>query len=195
MSNYVNCYNILMVTVGIDEVGRGCWAGPLVVGAVILNSPVEGLKDSKKLTRNQRESLAEHIKRSAICSSLGWVWPPEIDGLGLTKATTLAIRRALEQIEHEYDEVIIDGKFNFLADNPKCRAIIKADDAVSAVSAASVMAKVARDGYMRSLVEQFPDYGFDSHVGYGTKKHLKSITDYGLLDIHRKSFKPLAALV
>src|SRR5690242_4594181 len=108
-----------MITVGIDEVGRGCWAGPVVAGAVILNEPVEGLKDSKKLTKRQRETFAAGI-HAAAAVGLGWAAPAEVDELGLTEAVRLAMRRALERLEPEtaYDEIIIDGHLNFLSENP-----------------------------------------------------------------------------
>lgn len=184
-----------MIIVGVDEVGRGCWAGPLVVGAVILNDPIDGLKDSKKLTKLQREDLATLIKKTAHYSGLGWVWPAEIDELGLTGATSLAINRSLEKLELKYDEIIIDGKFNFLPDSPKCRAVVKADNTVPAVSAASIIAKVERDGYMRKIARNFPEYGFDSHVGYGTKMHIAMMRKHGPCELHRLSYKPVGAAV
>ncbi len=184
-----------MVTVGIDEVGRGCWAGPLVAGAVILKQPIGGLKDSKKLSKKQREKLAAEIEVQAPAFGLGWVQPVEIDEMGLTAAIELAMRRALEQITASYDEIIIDGNFNFLPENPKVHTVIKADDTVPAVSAASIIAKVARDNYMAEIVEKFPDYGFERHVGYGTALHLERLKLHGVCELHRRSFKPIAALI
>ncbi len=182
-----------MITVGIDEVGRGCWAGPLVVGAVILNEPIVGLKDSKKLSKSQREKLSKLIYTKSTCARLGWVWPDEIDDIGLSKATSLAINRSLADIDCDYDEIIIDGKFNFLADNPKCRALIKADDCVPEVSAASIIAKVARDEYMRKLATDYPSYGFEKHVGYGTRLHALNLQKHGPCKVHRLSYKPVGA--
>jgi ribonuclease HII len=184
-----------MVTVGIDEVGRGCWAGPVVAGAVILGKPIAGLKDSKKLSKRQREKLAVEIKLWASVIGIGWVQPAEVDEIGLTAAVGLAMRRALEQISLNYNEVIIDGNFNFLADNPKAKAVIKADDSVPAVSAASIVAKVARDQYMAEISGQYPDYGFEKHVGYGTALHLAQLKLHGISDLHRRSFKPIQALL
>ena len=184
-----------MSTVGIDEVGRGCWAGPVVAGAVILKKPIIGLKDSKKLTKIQREVFAAQIHDEAGAVGLGWVTPAEVDEVGLTEAVRLAMRRALEEIAAEYDEIIIDGNLNFLADNPKARAVIKADDTVPTVSAASIVAKVARDNYMAEMAAGYPDYGFASHVGYGTALHLERLRLHGISELHRLSFKPVKALV
>lgn len=184
-----------MVTVGIDEVGRGCWAGPVVAGAVILGKPIDGLKDSKKLSKRQREKLAIEIKLWAEAIGIGWVQPAEVDEIGLTAAVGLAMRRALEQISLNYNQIIIDGNFNFLADNPKAQAVIKADDSVPSVSAASIIAKVARDQYMAEIAAQYPDYGFDKHVGYGTALHLAQLKLHGISDLHRRSFKPIQALI
>jgi ribonuclease HII len=184
-----------MIIAGIDEVGRGCWAGPLVAAAVILAEPIDGLRDSKKLSRQQRERLAAEIRVSAPAVCLGWVEVAEVDALGLTAAVGLAMRRALEQVDIDYDQIIIDGNFNFLVDNPKARAIIKADASVAAVSAASIVAKVARDDFMRQIVAKYPDYGFDKHVGYGTALHLKQLKLHGVSDLHRRSFKPVQALL
>jgi ribonuclease HII len=183
-----------MIIVGIDEVGRGCWAGPVVAGAVILSKPIAGLKDSKKLTKPQREVFAAQITEEALAVGLGWVAAKEVDGLGLTEAVRLAMRRALEEIEADYDQIIIDGNYNFLPENPKAQAVIKADDSVPAVSAASIVAKVARDNYMAEVAARYPDYGFTSHVGYGTALHLERLKLHGISDLHRRSFKPIQAL-
>lgn len=181
--------------VGIDEVGRGCWAGPLVAGAVMLQQPIPGLKDSKKLSKLQRERLAEAVMESGASVGLGWVQPAEIDDIGLTAAVQLAMERALRQIVLPYEEVIIDGNLNFLAHLPHTRALIKADDSVPAVSAASIVAKVARDQYMTDVAVQYPGYGFEQHVGYGTARHRAGLQQFGVTDIHRRSYKPVQALI
>lgn len=180
-----------MVTVGLDEVGRGCWAGPLVAAAVILNQPIAGLRDSKKLSRLQREKLALKINAKSASHNLGWVWPAEIDEFGLTLATSLAMRRALDGIIEPYEKIIIDGNYNYLANLPDTSALIGADDLIPAVSAASIIAKVARDNYMRLQAEIFPDYGFDHHVGYGTKLHIAAIKTLGVCELHRLSYRPV----
>ena len=184
-----------MVILGVDEVGRGCWAGPLVAGAVILDEPIKGLRDSKKLSKKQRENLAAEIQLQAFAIGLGWVQPTEIDEIGLTAAVKLAMERALQQITADYDELIVDGNFNFFPNNRKAKAIIKADDTVPAVSAASIVAKVARDKYMQGLAGEYVNYQFAKHVGYGTALHLELLKKFGVSDMHRRSFRPVAALV
>lgn len=181
--------------VGIDEVGRGCWAGPLVAGAVLLQQEVAGLKDSKKLSKQQRERLSQAVYDSGAAIGLGWVTPAEVDDLGLTSAVRLAMKRAVEQITVAYEEIIIDGNLNFLADLPNTSCLIKADDLIPAVSAASIVAKVARDQYMEKIAIVYPGYGFEKHVGYGTAVHLAGLQQLGVSDIHRRSFKPIKALL
>jgi ribonuclease HII len=183
-----------MVIVGIDEVGRGCWAGPLVVGAVILNQPIDGLRDSKKLTKKRRENLSKIVLDRAAATGLGWVTAEEIDSLGLTRSTGLATERALAQIKINFDEIIIDGNTNFLPEDPRARTIINADNCVAAVSAASIIAKVARDAYMTQAALLYPDYGFDVHVGYGTTRHIASLRKHGICQLHRRSYKPIRNL-
>lgn len=183
-----------MITVGIDEVGRGCLAGPLVAGAVVLAGPISGLKDSKLLTRLARERLDEIIRASALAFGLGWVSAVEIDKLGLTSAVALAMQRALAEIAIDYDEIIIDGNYNFLASNPLASTLVRADNLIPAVSAASIIAKVARDNYMIELADSYRDYGFEHHVGYGTKAHLLALAKFGASYIHRRSFAPVKAL-
>ncbi len=183
-----------MQVVGVDEVGRGCWAGPLVAAAVILKNPINGLKDSKLLSKKQREKLAEDIW-SIGDVSLGWVPAGAVDNIGLTSATGLAMQRAIDGIKSDYDKIIIDGKLNFLPENPKSIAIIKADMNVQCVSAASIVAKVARDQYMCSMSLTYPEYGFDKHVGYGTAHHHSMLKLYGVCDLHRLSYKPLKDLL
>jgi ribonuclease HII len=184
-----------MVIAGIDEVGRGCWAGPLLAGAVVLNQPINGLKDSKQLSRQQRERLAAEIRLMAPAIGVGWVTAAEVDDIGLTAAVGLAMQRALAQITVPYDEVIIDGNFNFLPENAKAKTLVRADATIPAVSAASIIAKVARDQYMAEIAGQYPDYGFERHVGYGTALHLQRLKLHGVSDLHRRSFKPVQALV
>jgi ribonuclease HII len=182
--------------VGIDEVGRGCWAGPLVAGAVILDTPIPGLKDSKQLCKASRLILAEQIRGQAVAYGLGWVWPPEIDEHGLTWAVHSAMERAVAELGAvAYDEIIIDGNINYLPGYPGSRAIIKADATVPAVSAASIIAKVARDTYMAELGEAYAGYGFEKHVGYGTAAHIAALKTLGVSDIHRRSYKPIQALL
>lgn len=180
---------------GIDEVGRGPWAGPLVVGAVVLGGvAVDGLTDSKKLTKKQREHLAPIIQEQAGAWALGWVDAQELDEIGMSEALKLATRRAVEQIKTPYSEIIIDGTVNFLAGTGKGKYVTclpKADLLVPSVSAASVLAKVARDDYMAEQDSVYPGYGFAGHAGYGVAKHREAIERLGVTPLHRLSFAPL----
>lgn len=180
--------------VGIDEVGRGAWAGPLVVGAVVLYRPIDGLTDSKLLTKERRKKLSILIHDSAAVG-LGWVEPAEIDQIGLTKAIRLGSERALAQIDCDYNQIIIDGNLNFLAGNTKALCLVKADQSIPAVSAASIVAKVARDQYMADQASIHNNYGFEAHVGYGTKLHSDSLFKHGICALHRRSFKPVMQYV
>lgn len=181
---------------GIDEVGRGPWAGPLVVGAVVLGGAnIEGLTDSKKLTKKRREELDSIIRAEVAGFGLGWVPADEIDKIGLSAALRLATRRAVEQVTAPYHEIIIDGTINFLSDTSKggyVTTLPKADLLVPSVSAASIIAKVARDAYMADQDAVHPGYGFKSHVGYGTAAHRAAIDKLGVTPLHRLSFAPLA---
>ncbi len=188
--------------VGIDEVGRGCWAGPLVAGAVVLLESIEGLDDSKKLSKKQRELLDREITAHATVG-LGWVTSAEVDQLGMTKSVQLAMLRAVKDLHAQgadYDEIIIDGSFNYFQNvtglkTDNVSAVIRADGSVPAVSAASIAAKVARDQYMTELSAVYPEYGFEKHVGYGTAVHMAALQKHGTTPEHRKSFKPIAALL
>ncbi len=181
--------------IGVDEVGRGCWAGPLVAGAVILDKPIKGLADSKKLTRLQRQRLYIEIRMKAKAYGLGWVTPKELDEVGMTEAVRLAMRRAVAQIKLPFTGIIIDGNYNYLADQPGSKCVIKADDTVKAVSAASILAKVARDTFMAEAASVYPQYAFERHVGYGTPEHVAALQNHGICELHRKSFAPIRALL
>lgn len=180
---------------GIDEVGRGPWAGPLVVGAVILGSvQIDGITDSKKLSKKKREAFDLEIREKAQDFGLGWVEAVEIDNIGLSKALTLGTIRAVEQIKSSYHEIIIDGTVNFLASTNKGNYVTtlkKADLLVPSVSCASIIAKVARDNYMMMQDRIYPEYGFSNHVGYGTTKHVEAIEKFGITPLHRLSYEPL----
>ncbi|MDB5160281.1 MAG: putative Ribonuclease [Candidatus Saccharibacteria bacterium] len=181
---------------GIDEVGRGPWAGPLVVGAVVLgDAKIDGLTDSKKLTKKKRDALDILIREQASGYGLGWVEAKEIDEIGLGPALRLATIRAVEQVKAPYHEIIIDGTINFLSETAKGRyvtTLAKADLLIQSVSAASIIAKVARDNYMALQDDIYPGYGFVRHVGYGTLTHRNSIEKLGVTPLHRLSFAPLA---
>lgn len=186
----------MSMILGIDEVGRGPWAGPLVVGAVVLGEDaIEGLTDSKKLSKKKRDILDVKIREKASGFGLGWVEASEIDEIGLAAALRLATIRAVEQVTAAYHEIIIDGTINFLKETSKGRYVTtlpKADLLVPSVSAASIIAKVARDNYMALQDVVYPGYGFTNHVGYGTALHRNSIEKLGVTPLHRLSFAPLA---
>ena len=196
------CYHELMI-LGIDEVGRGPWAGPLVVGAVILGgAEIDGLDDSKKLTKKRRQTLDALIRQQAAVWALGWVSAQELDEAGMSEALRLATRRAVEQIQAQcrqqnlaFSEVIIDGKVNFLrgtALEKFAMTMPKADGLIPSVSAASIIAKVARDQFMAEQDAVYPGYGFASNAGYGVAKHRAAIERLGVTLLHRLSFAPLA---
>lgn len=185
----------MAMILGIDEVGRGPWAGPLVVGAVVLGgSAIDGLTDSKKLTKKRREALVPVIQAQAIAWALGWVDAEEMDRVGMSQALRIATRRAVEQIKQPYSEIIIDGTVNFLSETGKSAYVTclpKADLLIPSVSAASILAKVARDDYMTEQDLVYPGYGFKTHSGYGVKAHREAIQQIGVCPLHRLSFAPL----
>ena len=190
---------------GIDEVGRGPYAGPLVIGACILgdwqNSEnaewIEKLTDSKKISAKRREELYVLIKEKALATATGWVSSTEIDEVGLSEALRLATRRAVEQIQKTkvpFSEIIIDGTMNFLVGTKLEKYVStlkKGDFLVKEISAASILAKVERDKYMAELDAVYPEYGFGKHVGYGTAVHQKAMEEFGLTPEHRRSFRPV----
>lgn len=190
---------------GIDEVGRGPYAGPLVIGACILgdwqNSEnaewIKKLTDSKKLSAKRREELYVLIKEKALAAATGWVSSAEIDEIGLSEALRLATRRAVEQIQKTkvpFSEIIIDGTMNFLMGTKLEKYVStlkKGDFLVKEISAASILAKVERDKYMAELDAVYPEYGFGKHVGYGTAAHQKAMEEFGLTPEHRRSFRPV----
>jgi ribonuclease HII len=183
--------------VGIDEVGRGCWAGPLlVVAARAVGDLPKKLNDSKLLSKKQRETLFYDIEISCELGE-GWVEPVEIDKLGLSRAMFLGVERALFSLNsNAQDELIMDGSVNYcpkVYKNVKC--VIKADSLYPVVSAASIYAKVKRDAFMNEIAKQYPDYQFEKHVGYGTKLHSQLLKQFGVSPIHRVSYKPIKALL
>ncbi len=185
-----------MPLAGVDEVGRGPLAGPVVAAAVILDTakPVSGIKDSKKLTHNRRVALSEKIKQHAHAYAIGRAGVEEIDSINILQASLLAMKRAVENLAIVPECVLVDG--NHKPDiTIECFAIIKGDSLVEAISAASILAKVERDMEMMALDNIYPGYGFAKHKGYPTKVHMEAISSLGVTDIHRRSFAPVAKYI
>ncbi len=181
---------------GVDEVGRGPLAGPVVAAAVILDParPLDGLRDSKKLTEKRREALYDEICASALAWSLGRAEVEEIDRINILQASLLAMRRAVDGLAIEPERVLVDGNRCPQLRQP-CEAIVKGDDLVAAISAASIIAKVARDREMAALDAEYPGYGLARHKGYPSKAHLEALRTLGVTPIHRRSYAPVRRLL
>ena len=182
---------------GVDEAGRGPLAGPVYAAAVILgpNFNIEGLRDSKKLSESKRYSLAVHIKKNAIAWSLGVCSASEIDELYIHQATLLAMKRAIEELgSYDSMKVMVDGLFCPKVDY-LCEAIVKGDDKVAEISAASIIAKTERDFMMIEIDKIYPAYQFKKHKGYPTKLHIEIIKSEGICEYHRKSFSPVKEIL
>ena len=191
MMNFI--YPNAKIIAGVDEVGRGPLIGAVVTAAVILdpNQPIAGLADSKKLSEKKRIKLAEEIKAKALAWSLGRAEAEEIDQLNILQATMLAMQRAIQGLAIQPDFVLIDGN-RIPKDLGICaQAVVKGDSLVAEISAASILAKVARDQEMIALHQKYPEYGFDRHKGYPTALHLEKLATYGVLPEHRRSFAPV----
>lgn len=178
---------------GVDEVGRGPLAGPVVAAAVILDpkKPIDGLCDSKKMSANRRLEMSDKIKSNSLAWSLGRAEAKEIDEINILQASLLAMKRAIEVLNIEPDIVLVDGNYT-PSINFKKKAIVKGDSFISEISAASIIAKVERDNEMIALDEIYPGYGFSSHKGYPTKQHIESLKRLGITDIHRITFSPVS---
>ena len=181
---------------GVDEAGRGPLAGPVVAAAVILDpdNPIEGLRDSKKLTAAKREKLATEIKQKALSWSIAHATVEEIDELNILEATMLAMKRAIVGLALEPNLILVDGN-RIPKMNRRINAVVKGDDKIAAISAASILAKTTRDGWMVELDARYPEYGFAKHKGYGVKQHIEAIRRYGVLPVHRKSFSPVKEML
>lgn len=179
---------------GVDEVGRGPLIGPVVTAAVILDpqKPIEGLRDSKRLSERRRLALDTEIRSNALAWALGRAEPEEIDALNILHATMLAMQRAVLALQLQPNKVFIDG--NRVPDLPMpAVAVVGGDDSIAEISAASILAKVARDAEMVALDAQYPQYGFARHKGYPTAEHRQALIEYGPLAAHRGSFAPVKA--
>ncbi|STX51302.1 ribonuclease HII [Legionella busanensis] len=179
---------------GVDEAGRGPLAGPVVTAAVILEEPIEGLTDSKKLTPIKRSQLALEIQAKSLAFAYGRADVAEIEQFNIHHATLLAMRRAIENLPLRPHHIKIDGLYVPDIDIP-CEAIIKGDLLISEISAASILAKVARDNEMEEMEKLYPGYEFAIHKGYSTAKHLDALQRLGPCAIHRKVYGPVAKLL
>jgi ribonuclease HII len=181
---------------GVDEAGRGPLAGPVFAAAVILDParPIRGLRDSKKLTESRREELAIKIKERAISWAIAQASEEEIDTLNILQASMLAMRRAVEALHVVPTLALIDGN-RCPVMQVRSEAIVQGDDKVKAISAASILAKTARDRALGELHLTYPQYGFDQHKGYPTPLHLERLTLHGVSPVHRKSYAPVRALL
>ncbi|QUB63074.1 ribonuclease HII [Prevotella melaninogenica] len=182
-----------LIEAGCDEAGRGCLAGSVYAAAVILPSDYQNelLNDSKKLTAKKRYALREEIERDAIAWAVGIVTPEEIDKINILNASFLAMHRALDQLQVRPEAVIVDGnRFNPYQDLPST-TIVKGDGKYLSIAAASILAKTYRDDYMLSLAEEYPQYDWQSNMGYPTKKHRQAILEHGITSYHRKSYNLL----
>lgn len=181
---------------GVDEVGRGPLAGDVVAAAVILDpgQPIEGLRDSKKLTEVRREELAQVIRDKALAWSVARASVAEIDEINILQASLLAMHRAVAALDPQPEYVLVDGnrlpRWQYASE-----PVVKGDDRVPAIAAASILAKVQRDGELRALEEQYPGYGFAAHKGYPTASHLKALQELGVTPVHRRSFGPVKKLL
>lgn len=185
---------IVDLIAGVDEVGRGPLAGSVVAAAVILDParPIAGLADSKQLSEKRRLELSREIQANALSWSICEASVEEIDQLNILHASLLAMKRAVESLKVSPDKVLVDGNRTPTLAQP-CEAIIKGDQRVQAISAASIIAKVARDQMMVDLHKQHPEFGFDRHKGYPTKAHFNALETHGTLPEHRRSFAPVKA--
>jgi ribonuclease HII len=184
------------VVCGVDEAGRGPLAGPVFAAAVILDpsKPIAGLRDSKKLSASRRDQLAMLIQRDALAWSIAQCSAAEIDELNILQATMLAMRRAIEGLSVVPTLALIDGN-RCPVTTVRTEAIIKGDDKVVEISAASILAKTARDTLLREMHTRYPQYGFDQHKGYPTALHLARLREYGITPEHRRSFAPVRELL
>lgn len=185
-----------LLVAGCDEAGRGPLAGPVVAGAVILDPtrPILGLADSKKLSEAKREALYEKILANSIAVGVGRASAAEIDEINILQASMLAMKRAVDALEHAPDFVFVDGN-RCPSWGYDCLAVVKGDSKIACISAASIVAKVLRDREMKELDGQYPGYGFAQHKGYPSKAHLEALERLGATTVHRQSFGPVSRVL
>ena len=177
---------------GVDEVGRGCLAGPVFAAAVILNNNIEikNIKDSKKINFNNRLLISEYIKKNSTYA-IGIASVQEIEKMNILNASLLAMQRALNRLKHKPYIAYVDGLFAPKKIKIKCKTFIKGDEKITCISAASIVAKVSRDLFMINLAKKYPNYNWQKNFGYGTAAHLSGLKKYGITKHHRKKFKPI----
>ncbi|MEK9129819.1 MAG: ribonuclease HII [Patescibacteria group bacterium] len=189
---------------GIDEAGRGCWAGPVVVGCVVFdsqafkNEKLKEINDSKKLTPQKREKLFELICQNCLEWKIGIVFEKEIDNIGILNATIMAIKKAINDFSLKPDFLLMDALSNSkknLSFGIPYQTFVKGDEKIFSIAAASILAKVSRDKILKEMAIKYPQYGFEKHKGYGTALHLNALKKYGICEIHRKTFKPIKNLI
>lgn len=186
----------LLLTCGVDEAGRGPLAGAVFAAAVILDpeKPIVGLTDSKKLSEKKRDLLAEQIKQHALAWAIASCSAQEIDEINILQASLLAMKRAVEALRITPSEALVDG-LHCPRLNVPVRAIVKGDSKEACISAASILAKTARDAELYVLDKQYPEYGFAKHKGYPTPLHMEMLQKHGVLEIHRKTYAPVKKLL
>ena len=186
----------MRIIAGVDEVGRGSLIGPVYAAAVILNKSINKklLKDSKSLTKTKREVLSRYIKKNSIWA-IGKSSVKEIEKINILQASLLAMKRAIKKLKKKPTLILVDGNKLPEIKNYSLRSIIKGDQKIPSISAASIIAKVSRDKFITKLSEEFSQYGWDTNSGYGTKEHLKAIKKFGITKYHRKTFSPICDLL
>ena len=184
---------LFMLIAGVDEVGRGALAGPVVAAAVILDNDIDGLNDSKKLTEKKRNTLFQIINDTALSIAVGIKWNDYIDDVNIKVASEHAMIDAINSLSLQPDKVMVDGfPLDISIEN---EGIIKGDQKIRSIMAASIVAKVTRDEIMRSFHYIYPMYGFNKNKGYGTKQHYDALKEYSYVSIHRETFKPISGMI